>query len=306
MTPQDPETLIVTEEEVSERLDVLLVKRYGGAFSRTYFQGLIEKGCVLLNGDPVKKRDKPKAGDEIEVEFVLTPEIDLKPEPIPLNILYEDPYILVINKPVGMVVHPAPGNWTGTFVNGLLHHCQLSIEAEGSLRPGIVHRLDKDTTGVLIAAKTSAAHQKLVAAFAARTVRKEYLAVCIGNPGKVTINAPIGRHPVHRKEMAVVATGRNAISHVESLHFDGKLSVVRVILETGRTHQIRVHLKHQGTPILGDSVYGNDRENRKYGVERQLLHAHCLSLEHPITNEPLKFEAPIPADMAKFMKKDKG
>lgn len=299
----DPDILIVSDEEANQRLDLLLVKRYGGSFSRTYFQMLIDQGAVLLNGEPVKKRIKPSAGDEIEVEMVLTPEIDLLPEPIPLDILYEDEHVLAINKPAGMVVHPAPGNWTGTFVNGLLYHCQLEMQGDKTLRPGIVHRLDKDTTGVLIAAKTIIAHQKLVAAFAAREVHKEYLAISIGNAGKVTVDAPIGRHPVHRKQMAVIASGRRAVTHIHSLQVSDKWGIVRVILETGRTHQIRVHLKHLGTPILGDALYGNEQVNRKNHVSRQLLHAEKLKLRHPMTGELLEIIAPIPLDMQKWIDK---
>lgn len=260
-------TFFIAEEEAGERLDKILAKRLSGAGSRTYFQFLIDEGKVLVNGAPVKKRAKPKAGDEVEVEYILTPELELKPENIPLKILYEDEAILVVDKPPGMVVHPAAGNWTGTFVNALLYHCREAfsqqmpqipqtsqISHKNALRPGIVHRLDKDTSGLLIAAKTALTQQRLIDQFMNRQVYKEYLAICIGNPGTGTIDAPIGRHPVHRKEMTILQKGeggRPALTHYRVLAFDERLSLVSVVIATGRTHQIRVHLKHLGQPIDG-------------------------------------------------------
>ncbi|MBA3958682.1 MAG: RluA family pseudouridine synthase [Parachlamydiaceae bacterium] len=303
---EEGELLVVQDEEAGERLDKILARRFDGIKSRTYFQMLIEEGHVLLNGLSAKKRIKPTAGDEIQVNFVLTPEIGLSPEAIPLDIIFEDEHIIAINKPVGMVVHPAVGNWTGTFVNALLYHCQqlgLSLPESSPLRPGIVHRLDKDTSGLLLAAKTPLAHQRLVAMFSERKIHKEYLAVCLGNPGNLTISAPIGRHPVHRKLMSVVETGKPAISHLKALEVKEKISLVRVILETGRTHQIRVHFKHRGTPILGDAVYGSESANREYGIHRQLLHAHRLQFMHPIHNTPVELTAPIPSDLKAFFPK---
>jgi len=293
----DSETIIVTSHEAGERLDKLLANRFENHHSRTYFQYLIEEHLVLLNGQPVKKRIKPVEGDEIEVNFALTPQTEINPEPIPLDILYEDEDLLVVNKPAGLVVHPAPGNWTKTFVNGLLHHCQDLADDPTNVRPGIVHRLDKDTSGVLIAAKKSAAQQNLIEQFANRQVTKHYLAFCVGNPGKGEIEAPIARHPVHRKKMAVVETGKPALSHYETLTYDEKMSLVKITPHTGRTHQIRVHMKHIGHPIIGDPVYGNLSFNQKLKIERQLLHASELSLVHPTTGEPLTFKAPMPQDM---------
>lgn len=302
MSAEPKEWITLTAEEEGERLDKILANRFSDIQSRTYFQTLIEEGNVLLNGKPTKKRIKGSAGDELEIHFVLTPEIDLKPENIPLDILYEDDAILVINKPAGMVVHPAPGNWSGTFVNALLYHCQGI--GDGSLRPGIVHRLDKGTTGVLIAAKTPQAQQRLVESFSGRKVGKQYLAICIGNPGHGTIDAPIGRHPVDRKRMAIRHEGgRQAISRCHTEACDGKLSVVTVELITGRTHQVRVHLKHKGAPILGDDVYGNRQLNEKYEAKRPLLHAQELRLDHPITGKALIFTAPIPEDIQHFIKR---
>lgn len=270
------DTLFINEEEAGERLDKILAARLHQAGSRTYFQYLIEEGKVLLNGTAVKKRCKPKVGDEIEVEYILCPELDIKPENIPLNIVYEDEAILVVNKMPGMVVHPATGHWTGTFVNALLFHCgQEALQAQQNLRPGIVHRLDKDTSGLIIAAKTGIAQQKLIEMFAGRQVYKEYLAICIGNPKAGVIDAPIGRHPVNRKMMAVVEEGgRSAITRYQSLVYNDKLSVVKLVIDTGRTHQIRVHMKYHGTPVLGDLIYGIPSFNAKLGVDRQMLHAY--------------------------------
>jgi 23S rRNA pseudouridine1911/1915/1917 synthase len=294
------ESIIISDEEAGERLDKVLANRYKEVRSRTYFQYLIEERKVLLNGQPVKKRVCPQSGDEVDVFFTLTPEIDVKPEAIPLDIIYEDTDILAICKPAGMVVHPAPGNWTGTFVNALLHHCR-ELDSTHSLRPGIVHRLDKDTTGVLIAAKNTEAQQNLIEMFAGREIYKEYLAVCIGNPGNREINQPIGRHPIDRKKMAIREDGRPAITLVETLAFDGKLSLVKLILTTGRTHQIRVHMKSIGMPVLGDSTYGNPQANEKYKAERQMLHAKIVKMKHPITSKLITIEAPIPGDMKKYI-----
>lgn len=303
MTEEESDLLIVTEEEAGERLDKLLARRFKEVYSRTYFQHLLDEQLVLLNGEPVKKRTKPQEGDEIEVEFAALPEIELSPESIPLTILYEDEALIVVNKPAGMVVHPAPGNWSGTFVNALLYHCKALPVEEGTLRPGIVHRLDKETSGVLVAAKTLEMQQKLTALFASRQVYKEYLAICIGNPSNGEINAPIGRHPIHRKQMAIVPSGKPAISHCHTIAWNGKLSVVQIVIATGRTHQIRVHLKYQGTPVLGDTLYGNPSINHYYGVRRQLLHASRIKMKHPLTEELLDIAAPLPEDMERFVKK---
>lgn len=304
MFEESSDSIIVTEEESGNRLDKILACRYSGIKSRTYFQTLIDDGHVLLNGSPVKKRILPKAGDEIQIYFVLTPEIGLTPENIPLEILYEDDAIIVVNKPAGLVVHPAVGNWTGTFVNALLYHCQ-ELMATGSVRPGIVHRLDKDTSGVLVAAKSSIAHEKLVELFATRQVYKEYLAICLGNPGNTELSGAIGRHPINRKMMTVLETGKPALTYCKTLGCDGKLSLVQIELATGRTHQIRVHMKHHGTPILGDAVYGNATANAKYGALRQMLHAKKLCFKHPVTGKSMEFEAPLPKDMEKWVKKVK-
>lgn len=303
MQTEEEDFFIIAEKETGERLDKILAGRFEGKYSRTYFQYLIEEGYVLLNGTPVKKRIKSKAGDEVEIHFAVTPEIQLTPEPIPLSIVYEDEGMLIIDKPAGLIVHPAPGHWSGTLVNALLYYCGQLPSNENNLRPGIVHRIDKDTSGLLITAKTTEMHRALTRLFAQREIDKEYLAVCIGTPPEGEISAPIGRHPIHRKQMAVVENGRPATGHFTVLGKNERLSAVRAVITTGRTHQIRVHLKHLGFPILGDSLYGNSSVNLLYGAKRQLLHASLLRFIHPLTGEKLEFRAPLPEDMAKFFKK---
>ncbi|MBY0529729.1 MAG: RluA family pseudouridine synthase [Rhabdochlamydiaceae bacterium] len=288
--------ITVSQDEIGLRLDKLLALRFAH-LSRTYFQYLIENGCVLVNGSIVKKREKPQIGDEIEVCFLLTPEISLEPENIPLDILYEDDYLLAINKPPGMVVHPAPGHPKGTFVNALLFHCKTLHPEQGDLRPGIVHRLDKDTSGILLAAKTAEAHQKLVSLFSERKIQKHYLAITVGNPAEGWIEAPIGRHLIHRKEMCVnFEKGKEAKSYCTPLATNEKLALVDVQLITGRTHQIRVHLKFRNAPVLGDPLYGAISSNQHYQAKRQMLHAHRIRFEHPITQQTIELTAPLPAD----------
>lgn len=296
----DTEIIFIEQNEDSLRLDQLLAARFKGLYSRTYFQKLIEQGLVLVNGNPVKKRTIPVINDEIEVEFAAEQTSEILPENIPLNILYEDDDILVINKPAGFVVHPAPGNWTGTFVNALIYHCKCLGENKSDLRPGIVHRLDKDTTGVMIAAKNTYSQARLIESFSKREVKKLYLAIAFGNPGTQTITAPIGRHPVHRQKMAVIETGREAISCIETLSVTEKLSLVQVNIKTGRTHQIRVHLSSVGTPVLGDALYGNKSTNERFHANRQMLHASTLAITHPRTGKLMEFEAPLPEDFRSF------
>ena len=285
--------------EEPKRLDKLLAEAFP-EHSRSYFQYLIDAGSVTCNGKKVKKRVIPKLGDEIQVFFLTSPEIKLTPEDIPLEILYEDEAIICVNKPPGMVVHPAPGHTAETFVNALLYHCR-SLPPQ-DLRPGIVHRLDKETSGVLLAAKTVEAHQKLIDAFSNRAINKEYLAIVVGNPGEIVVNQPIGRHPVKRKKMAIVEKGRQATTHIETLNFSEGFSLVKAKPITGRTHQIRVHLKYLKTPVLGDTLYGPEKLSRKLKVERQLLHAHHLSFSHPIHGKPIEIEAPLPEDFKTFLK----
>lgn len=302
--PLEENEAIIIESGENHRLDKLLSERFQGRFSRTYFQKLIEEGLVLLNGLPVKKRIKPNPGDEVEIEFALNQEVDLEPENIPLDILFEDDDILVINKPAGLVVHPAPGHWTGTFVNALVYHCQelLNRFQDANIRPGIVHRLDKDTTGVLIAAKNSFSQRKLIEAFASRQVIKQYEAITLGRPGSCEINSPIGRDPIHRQKMAVIPSGKPARTFVETLKSSKELSFVQIKIETGRTHQIRVHLSSLGFPVLGDATYGKPSHNSKWKVKRQLLHASLLQIHHPVTGKKMEFKAPLPSDFEEILK----
>lgn len=298
------EIIVITEEETNLRLDKLLCLKFP-ACSRTYFQSLIEKGKVLINGTSCKKREKPKAGDEIEICFELTPELSLEAEDIPLDILFEDDDLIIVNKPAGMVVHPAPGHFRGTFVNALLFHCKaLDAQPDAPLRPGIVHRLDKDTSGALIAAKTSFAHKALVELFSERKMKKTYKAICLGRPSMLEINAPMKRHPSRRQEMAVcLEGGKLAITQLHVAATSSEMTLLNIGLITGRTHQIRVHLKHIGCPILGDTVYGFEGSNTKWAAKRQLLHAERLAFIHPRTGKELEIIAPIPSDMQGFIDK---
>lgn len=299
---QEADLIFVNSEEEGVRIDRILALRYPN-YSRSYFQELIDEGSVLLNGESVKKRVCPEEGDEIEICFQALKGPSLQPEKIDLDIIYEDEYFLAVNKPAGMVVHPAPGNWSKTFVNALLAHCESLAPGSDPLRPGIVHRLDKETSGILLAAKTLQAHQKLIELFSSRTIQKLYLAICCNRPSNGIIAAPIGRHPVHRKEMTVLGDGKEAKTEIQLVAFNDKLSLVTAKPFTGRTHQIRVHLKHIGCPVLGDSVYGNDRFNQLFDPPRHLLHAYRLSFDHPITKEPMRLSAPIPEDLSYWMKK---
>jgi 23S rRNA pseudouridine1911/1915/1917 synthase len=207
---------------------------------------------------------------------------------------------LAINKPAGMVVHPAPGHRSGTFVNALLAYCK-QISSLDPLRPGIVHRLDKDTSGVLLAAKTTEAHQKMIEQFSQRKMDKLYLAICVGRPKNGCLSAPIGRHPVYRKEMTVLPDGKEAITEIHTAAFNDKFSLTILKPKTGRTHQLRVHLKHLGTPVLGDAVYGSKQINQNWEVARQLLHAYRLTFTHPITKATIQLTAPLPEDIKYWM-----
>jgi 23S rRNA pseudouridine1911/1915/1917 synthase len=245
-------------------------------------------------------------GDEIEVQFVVSRELELVPENIPLDILYEDEWIIAVNKPAGMVVHPAFGNWTGTFVNALLYHCR-HLERNDDVRPGIVHRLDKDTSGVLLAAKSVDVLRKLSDLFAERTIEKTYLAVCVGKPASQEVCVPIGRHPIHRKQMAVLQEGgKEATTILQQMQAGKRVSLVRLQPKTGRTHQLRVHMKHIGHPIVGDPLYGRDDINAAYGINHQLLHAYSLSFLHPVLQTQVVLHAPLPPKMDQIIEKEIG
>ena len=293
------DNFFIQNEEAGKRLDQVLSLRFP-EFSRTYFQYLIKENLVLVNGETIKKRHLLKEADEVEVEFVLTPETKLEPENIPLDILYEDEDVLLINKPVGLVVHPGAGNWSGTFANALIYHCKSLQSIEENLRPGIVHRLDKNTSGVLLAAKNLETQQKLVSQFAQRTVQKKYLALCLGTPQQQTINAPIARDKTDRKKMAVKQGGKEAITEIIPIANNEEFSLVEAKPHTGRTHQIRVHLQSISHPILGDEVYGNLKVNKRLKLEHHLLHARSLSFTHPIKGERITITAPIPKIFKRF------
>jgi 23S rRNA pseudouridine1911/1915/1917 synthase len=270
---------------------------------------LIDEGHVTVNGSPARPSSRVHEGDQILVFEPDVEPLDVEPEDIPLDILFEDRDLLVLNKPAGLVIHPAAGNPAGTLVNALLHHCDDLSGIGGVERPGIVHRLDKDTTGLLVVAKTDRAHLALSIAFRQREVSKTYLAICYGVPAEVdgVIEAPIDRHPKDRQQMAVVQTGRPArtLFHVEETFADASLISCRLV--TGRTHQIRVHLAHRGHALVGDPLYSG-RQWRNIGdpevrracrtFPRQALHAMRLGFTHPVTKEEVEYEAPVPEDMA--------
>lgn len=315
------------------RLDVYLSHAFK-EHSRSFFGALCDEKTVLVNDKVVLKSHRVSNGDRIVFDVEDVPLSQVQPEEIPLDILYEDEHMIAINKPNGMVVHPAVGSPNGTFVNALLFHIgapatatlihsinsanssskpvdddedlpEAPIASPRSLRPGIVHRLDKGTTGVLLAGKHPSAVDQLSQLFAQRRITKTYLAICVGFPGELTMTEAIGRGVKNRQIMCVYegegSAGKPAVSHCRTVCFDGKLSVVLVRIETGRTHQIRVHLKHRRTPLLGDDTYGSSAWNRRYAhthaVCRPLLHAYEAAFEHPFSGKQMVLQAPLPADM---------
>ncbi len=292
-------------EQENLRLDRYLSQALA-ELSRSRIQQLIEQGNVQLNHQICNsKKTIVKQGDKISLEIPPPAPLELKPESIPLNILYEDDQILILNKPAGLVVHPAPGHPDGTLVNAVLAHCPSLPGIGGVQRPGIVHRLDKDTTGAIAIAKTELAHQHLQAQLKAKTARREYLGIVYGAPSQSdgTVNLPIGRHPVDRKKMAVVPVekgGREAITHWQIKERLGNFTLMHFQLETGRTHQIRVHSTHIGHPIVSDPVYGSGR-SLKVNLTGQALHAWRLKLIHPISQEWMEFCAPLPEEFTKLL-----
>jgi 23S rRNA pseudouridine1911/1915/1917 synthase len=286
----------VSAEQHAQRLDKVVVSM-AGEFSRNHLQGLIERGHVSVDSRVMTTASrKVLAGQTIELELVPTQEsLAFRPEPLALAIVFEDHDLLVVDKPVGLVVHPAAGNWSGTLLNGLLAH---HAGAAALPRAGIVHRLDKDTSGLMVVAKTLAASTALVRAIAAREVHREYLAIAQGRlpVQPFSVELPIGRDPQSRVRMAVVGSGKPARTDVEVLLRATSASGVRCVLHTGRTHQIRVHLAARGHPLVGDTLYGG---HSAFGLVRQALHAARLSFAHPISGLPLAFEAPLPEDLAR-------
>lgn len=293
-------TIPITVENTGRRLDLFLADS-DGDLSRSRIQKLIEEGHVAVNGRPVQKNYKLREGDVITLVYPEPVPARAEAEDIPLAVVYEDDDIIVVNKPKGMVVHPAAGNYTGTLVSALLHHCGGSLSGIGGVvRPGIVHRLDKDTSGLMVAAKNDFAHLSLAEQIKAHRVSRIYQAIAIGRMDEDrTITYPIGRHPTNRKKMAVTnKNAKDAVTHVQILEQFSSLTYIRCVLETGRTHQIRVHLSHIGHPLLGDAVYGSMKlpMNVKYGklTAGQCLHAGELSLTHPRTGERMDFTCELP------------
>lgn len=284
----------VDAENAGKRLDQFLAGESSG-LSRARIQELIKAGNVVLNGGPAKASTRLRDGDAILLHEPPPVSSGTAPEEIALDVIYEDDDFIVLNKAAGMVVHPAAGHWGGTLVNALLHHCPALSGIGGTQRPGIVHRLDKETSGCIVAAKNDLAHQALARQFAGREVTKIYLALAAGIFARKSglIEGAIGRHPVQRKKMAVLTGGR-ARDAKTTYRVLAELTVgtlVECVLHTGRTHQIRVHLKHLGHPVLGDEVYG-----KRAGYARQMLHAWRLGFQHPRTGKPMIFESPIPPD----------
>ena len=290
MTP-----LILTPEAGGERLDAFLARSVEG-LTRSAAQRLLEEGAVTSGGRPLKKSEKTASGQVIEVVLPEPEPVDVLPQNIPLDVVYEDSDVIVVNKPVGMVVHPAPGHPDGTLVNALLYHCGNTLSGiNGELRPGIVHRIDRDTSGLIIAAKNDKAHLALAEQLQDHSLARVYEAVAVGSfrGDSGTVDAPIGRHPVDRKKMAVEPrNGRPAVTHWQVLARYSGCTHVECRLETGRTHQIRVHLASTGHPLLGDTVYGAKRPVQ--GLAGQCLHARRLTFTHPRTGERLTVECPLP------------
>lgn len=289
------EKLFFTIEKGGERIDKYLSEQLED-MTRSHIQKLIKENMVRVNGMTVKSNFKLSASDQIEVEIPELKEPDILPENIPLDILYEDQDILVVNKPKGMVVHPAPGHYTGTLVNAIMYHCKDNLSGiNGVMRPGIVHRIDMDTTGSLLICKNNRAHQALAKQLKEHSITRKYHAIVHGRlkEDEGTIDKPIGRHPIDRKKMSVHCTnGREAVTHYRVLKRFQQFTYIECQLETGRTHQIRVHMSSIGHPILGDQVYGPAK--CPYKLQGQTLHAKVLGITHPTTGEYMEFDAPLP------------
>mgnify|MGYP003275943813 CR=1 FL=1 len=295
--------LKITEENNGERIDKYLSTVIEGK-TRSFIQGLIADKAVTVNGKIIKSNYKLKSNDEIVIILPEPIELDVKAENIDLNIVYEDSDVIVINKPKNMVVHPAPGNYTGTLVNGLLYHCKDLSGINGVIRPGIVHRIDKDTTGILVIAKNDEAHNSLAKQFKDHSIKREYYALVEGRFSKEsgTIDKPLGRNKKDRLKMDIVEDGRRAVTHYEVLEkYDKGVSLIKCTLETGRTHQIRVHMASIGHPLVGDQTYGYKKQ--KFKIEGQALHAKTLGFIHPTTGEYIEFTSDLPEYFEELIKK---
>ena len=295
--------MVLTADRSGERADAALA-RLAPDLTRSAAQRLLEEGRVLREGRPLRKNDKLQAGDVLALDLPEPQPVALEPEDIPLDIVYEDKDLLVINKPKGLVVHPAAGHWSGTLVNALLYHCRDSLSGiNGELRPGIVHRIDKDTSGLLIVAKNDFAHQALAAQLQDHTLARTYVCLVVGGVREDSgvIDAPIGRHPTDRKKMAVTEkNSRHAVTHWRVLERFPGYTLLECRLETGRTHQIRVHMAYRNHPIVGDTVYG--RPKPELGQDSQCLHARALTFRHPRTGETMTLTCPLPDYFTRLLK----
>ncbi len=295
----------IEEQDAGERMDIVLPELLEN-ISRSSIQKLIEKGNVCVNGIPVtSKKYKLKEGDLVEVRIEEPTPLQAEPENIPLEIVYEDADLLVVNKPKGMVVHPAAGNWTGTLVNGILYHCQDRLSSiNGVIRPGIVHRIDKDTSGLLVVAKNDISHQALAEQFAAHTITRAYRAIVYNNfaEDQGVVNAPIGRDPRNRLRMTVIERkGKQATTYYKVLERFGRFTYIEATLKTGRTHQIRVHMAHINHPLLGDELYGPKKSPVR--TEGQVLHAKTLGFQHPSSGKYVEFDSPLPEGFSQVLNK---
>ena len=301
--PAREERLTVPAEDAGKRLDAWLAAQPEPELTRSAVQQLAEQGQIARNGRTAKKNEKLQPGDEILVRVPEPQMLDVLPQDIPLEIVYEDAELLIVNKPKGMVVHPAPGHPDGTLVNALLFHCAGRLSGiNGVIRPGIVHRIDRDTSGLLIVAKTDRAHLGLAEQIAVHSFTREYEALCCGRfrEESGTVHAPIGRDPRDRQKMCVIATNsKDAVTHYTVLTQYEKYAHIRCRLETGRTHQIRVHMKYIGHPVYGDAVYGKAEKN----IAGQCLHAKKIGFIHPVTGEYLEFDSPLPDYFTDIMRK---
>ena len=296
---------ITFDDGESRRLDVFLAEKT--EITRSYAATLIEEECVLVNNKNVAKNTKLKNGDVVDITIPDPQEYTAVPENIPLDIIYEDDDLLVVNKPKDMVVHPAAGNYSGTLVNAVLYHCGDSLSGiNGVMRPGILHRIDKNTSGLLLVAKNDNAHLFLAEQIKEHSLTREYEAVVYGNlkNDSGTVDAPIARHPVKRKQMAIVAGGKEAVTHYTVLERFGNFTHVRLRLETGRTHQIRVHMASLGHPVAGDDVYGPQKVITKLGG--QCLHARKIGFVHPKSREYMEFTSTLPEYFTKFLNECRG
>lgn len=298
----EPVELVLSEREEGIRLDKVLAERLPD-LTRTAIQRLLEEELVLINGKPAAKNRKGRAGDSVAVRIPDPEPLCLQAENVPLDVVYEDDDLLVVNKPQGMVVHPAPGNYQGTLVNALLAHCGTSLSGiNGVIRPGIVHRIDKDTSGLLMVAKNDFAHQGLARQIKEHSFRREYEAVVAGRMKQESgvVNAPIGRHPIDRKKMAVTEkNSKEAVTYFRVIAEYPGYTHIRLRLETGRTHQIRVHMAYLGHPVVGDPVYGPQKPD--LGLKGQCLHARLIGFVHPRDGRYLEFESPLPDYFARLL-----